>query len=199
MHEPAGMPAKIHDLVELPLRALRRRIVRLSGVHSGERVLDVGTGTGAQAFAFAAAGAEVVGVDMTPDALAVARRRNRFAHATFLLANASELPLADAGFDVACIAFTLHEMPPAVRYEVLGEMARVTRPTGTIVAADYVLPPNALAAASVERAARLLEHEHRTGFTRADLRATLESAGIEVRADHGALLGGVRILIGVRR
>jgi len=198
-HDEHYRLAPLHALVTLPLRGLRRRIVRLAGVRVGDHVLDVATGAGAQAFAFADAGARVLGVDLAPSALAEARRHNRYANVAFLEANASELPLPDATFDVACVAFGLHEMPAAVRLEVVTEMVRVTRPRGTIVAADYVLPSNALAAASFDRLARAVEREHYVGFLHTDLRALFTSTGIVLRSDHRAVLGAVRILIGTRR
>lgn len=195
-HDDFAHLAPFYDLVTLPIRSLRRRVVRLAGVHTGDRVLDVATGTGAQAFAFAAAGANVVGVDMSPAMLDVARRHNHLANVSFLEADASELPLADASFDIACISFGLHEMPTAARYEVLCEMVRVTRPGGTIVAVDYVLPSNALAAASIERVVRSFEREHYVGFVHEDMRTMLDSAGIVVEADHRAVLGAIRIMVG---
>lgn len=179
-----------------PIARLRRRIVLLSGVRPGDHVVDIGTGAGAQAFAFAAAGAKVTGVDMDPAALAAASRRNRDANVTFVDANATELPFADSTFDVACICFALHEMPPATRYEVIAEMARVTRPGGRIVIVDQVLPSNAVLAAWIDRVVGLFERDHRVGFVHSDLCALVAAAGVTVHHDEGALMGAVRILIG---
>jgi len=190
--------APFYDFVTLPIRGLRHRVVELAAPPPGARILDVATGTGAQAFAFAAAGAgEVVGVDLSPAMLAIARRRNRFGSVSFLEADAAALPCPDASFDLACISFGLHEMPADTRRAAVREMARVTRPSGSIVVVDYVLPRNALAAALVDRLVGLYEGEHYAGFVRSDLREMLEAGGVVVTAEHLAVLGAVRIMIGV--
>ena len=181
-----------------PIARLRRRVVRLAGVDPGSRVLDVATGTGAQALAFAAEAGEVVGVDISEAMLRIARRRNRFGNLNFREADATELPFQDGSFDVSCIAFALHEMPVSVRSAALHDMARVTRPTGTIIVVDYALPRNAFARAIVYRLVRLYERDHYADFVRSDLHALLHGAGIGVRDERRALLGGARILVAGR-
>jgi demethylmenaquinone methyltransferase/2-methoxy-6-polyprenyl-1,4-benzoquinol methylase len=191
--------APFYDLVTVPLRRLRRDVVRWTGIVPGMRVIDVATGTGAQALAFADAGADVTAVDVSPAMLEVALRRDRRHRVRFVEADAAQLPFASGSFDVACISFGLHEMPGAVRDQVVREMVRVTRPGGTVVVVDYVLPSHAIAAAVVERAVRVYESQHYVGFVHADLRAMLEEAGIAIREDRRAALGAVRIAIGTRR
>lgn len=96
------------------------------------RVLDVATGTGTVALALAERGAEVVGVDIAPAMLEVARARAAGRpHLHFTEAEATALPFADAAFDtVTCGAglFFVPEMVTALR-----EWARVLRPGGEVV------------------------------------------------------------------
>lgn len=184
-----------HVRLNKPLKRLRRRVVSLADASAGDRVLDVGTGTGAQAFAFAEIGATVTGVDMDPAELAEARRKNRFAHVSFVDANATDLPFPDGVFDIACACLVLHELPAAVRYEVLAEMTRVTRPGGRIVVVERVLPSNAHAAAWIDRVLGLVEGKHRVGFVHSDLRALFEAAGLVIQTDERAFFGAVRIVI----
>lgn len=188
--------ARYYDAVTRPLRRLRREVVALAGAPPGARVLDLATGTGAQALAFADSAAEVIGVDINEAMLAVARRKRRPAHVSFVQADATNLPFPAGRFDVTCVSFALHEMPPSVRDRVVREMSRVTRHGGTIVVVDYALPANRLGSALAIRLVRLYERDHYAEFVRSDLPALLEGVGIAVRTERRALLGNVRILVG---
>ena len=67
----------------------------------GQDVLDVATGTGNVAIRAAAAGAQVVGLDITPELFATARRRAAEHDVTvdWLEGDAEELPFEDESFD----------------------------------------------------------------------------------------------------
>ncbi|BAL91827.1 putative methyltransferase [Actinoplanes missouriensis 431] len=107
--------------------------VRLAGVQPGHVVLDIGCGTGRALPALAAAAGptgRVVGLDFTPDMLDAARKAGRDECATLLLGDARRLPVADAAADVLFAAGLVHHLPdPAAG---LAELARVTRPGGTL-------------------------------------------------------------------
>lgn len=72
--------AAVYDLVTLPLRRLRRRVVRLANIAPGMRVLDAATGTGLQARAFGEIGATVVGIDLATDARDCAPQESKPEH-----------------------------------------------------------------------------------------------------------------------
>lgn len=190
--------AGFYDVIAFPLRWLRKRVVRLVGVRPGMRVLDVATGTGAQARAFANAGAKVVGVDLAPRMLAIARRKNRDRNAMFIEADATALPFPAETFDVGCVSLTLHEMPPSVRSRAIGELARVTRRGGTVVVVDFAQPRNRIWRAIVVRVLGFLEREAYREFVRSDLEALLSQDGIRIDAECRALLDAARIVIGRR-
>jgi SAM-dependent methyltransferase len=97
-----------------------------------EDVLDVGTGTGNIAIRAALAGADVVGLDLSPELLDVARPRGYLAgvHVDWIEGDAEALPFADASFDVVLSAFGAQFAP---RHDVVAaELARVCRPCGRI-------------------------------------------------------------------
>src|SRR5688572_5350151 len=125
--------APFYDLVVRPIKRLRREVVRISGATAESKILDIATGTGEQACAFATDCREVVGVDISEAMLRRARGKNRFDNLSFLHADATNLPFGDGEFDVSCICFALHEMPPSIREATLREMARVTKSNGRIV------------------------------------------------------------------
>lgn len=190
--------ASVYDAILWPFRRLRPRVATLAGVHPGTQAIDVATGTGAQAQAFADRGADVVAVDLSPRMLAIARRKHGDHGIDFIEADATVLPVADARFDVSCVSFALHEMPPAVRARVVRELARVTRPGGTVVVVDYALPRNRIWRWFVLHVVKLYERDHYVEFVHADLADLLARSGISIRAEHRALLGTTRIVLGVR-
>lgn len=109
----------------------------------GRRILDVGCGTGTAEVKLSRlrlTQVDFVAVDLLPDRVAAARDAAR-AHnmeAHFAAADACALPFASGSFDsVFCVAVLQHigDVSKAV-----GEMARVTRPEGRIVAVE---PDNA--------------------------------------------------------
>jgi len=191
--------APLYDAIAFPLRKLRAEAAGLADARPGVRILDVATGTGEQALAFAALGAEVIGVDISAPMLRVAGRKNQFANATFVEADATALPFADESFDAVSISFAMHEMPEGIRDRVLREMRRVTKPNATILLIDYALPRNALVSAIVFRFVRLYERDHYPEFVRSDLPSTLLRAGLDLREEHPSLFGAARILVATPR
>jgi len=92
----------------------------LRGVHN---LLDVGTGSGLFAEAFGAQVAEVVGVDVNPDMVALARKL--VPGIRFALAPMEALPFASQTFDVVYMGHVLHETDDLHR--ALAEARRCAR------------------------------------------------------------------------
>jgi len=100
-------------------------------------VLDLATGSGDLAIAVqqACPTAHVMGGDFTPPMMTEAQR---FGFDHLIAADALQLPVADAAFDVVTVAFGLRNMaswPGAIH-----EMARVLRPGGRLFVLDFSLP-----------------------------------------------------------
>lgn len=105
-------------------------------------VVDVGTGTGFVAAGISPQVAEVIGVDSSPEMLAVARRNLDelgVGNVTLRTGDVTALPLADGAVDAAFANMVLHhaEEPAAM----LAEMRRVVRPGGTVAVCDEVEHP----------------------------------------------------------
>ncbi|WP_306207806.1 class I SAM-dependent methyltransferase [Actinoplanes sp. RD1] len=100
----------------------------------GGTAIDVGCGTGrALPVLRDAVGptGTVLGLDITPEMLAVAATRATAARALLALADASQLPLPTATADVIFAAGLVNHLPdPAAG---LAELARVTRAGGTLI------------------------------------------------------------------
>ena len=101
-------------------------------------VLDVGCGTGATLEAIVGAHPEVRawGIDLSPEMIAVARRRMGKA-ARLEVADAEHLPLPDAAVDLVVCVDSLHHYPQPDAG--LAEMHRVTRPGGGRVIGEWRL------------------------------------------------------------
>lgn len=191
--------AYVYDAVTFPFRSLRQAVVEAARLDAGDTVLDVATGTGAQAFAFAGRVGKVVGIDLSEAMLRVARKKDPPANVSFQQGDAAQLAFADESFDAACVSFALHEMPSSIRERVLGEMARVTRPGGSLIVVDYGLPKSQPARTLVFHTVRLYEGDDYADFMRTDLDALLRAVGIEPELHQTALRGLARIVVGRKR
>ena len=129
--------AKHYDRYVNPLLAGLRRIgYELYRPRKGMRVLDVGCGTGTILKMYRDAGCRVSGIDSSP-AMAVTARQKLGPRAGICMGDGCQLPYGDNCFDLVSGWLTLHEMPPALRPAVVGEMMRVTKESGRILIVDY--------------------------------------------------------------
>jgi ubiquinone/menaquinone biosynthesis C-methylase UbiE len=122
-----------YDQVAQGIRAVADHVVRSARIKAGERVLDVACGTGNTALAARARGAEVTGLDLTPELLAVAREREAsegLNGITWTEGDAENLPFPDGSFDVVVSSCGLMFAPDQQR--VADEVARVTKSGGRI-------------------------------------------------------------------
>jgi demethylmenaquinone methyltransferase / 2-methoxy-6-polyprenyl-1,4-benzoquinol methylase len=125
----------------------RRRAVRAADLGPGMRAIDIATGTGKVALALWQAvqpGGEVQGVDFAEGMLAVARKRyaDRVS-LTFTAGDALALPVPDATFDAATIAFGMRNL--ADYRQGFAEMARAVRPGGRVVCLEIARPQSLVA------------------------------------------------------
>ncbi len=109
------------------------RMVELAGARPDVRLLDLATGTGTIARAAAARGASVVGVDASPGMLEVARGLSP--GLDLRRADACALPFGGGAFDVVACGLALSHF--AEREQALGEVLRVLRHGGTLVASAW--------------------------------------------------------------
>jgi len=101
-------------------------------------VLDVGCGTGATLEAIVGAHPDVRawGIDLSPEMIAVARKRLGEA-VQLQVADAEHLPIPDAAVDLVVCVDSLHHYPQPDAG--LAEMHRVTRPGGGLVIGEWRL------------------------------------------------------------
>ena len=124
------------------LRTLRERTIALARLQPGERALDVGCGTGTLALMAqrrVGASGYVAGIDPSPQQIAYARAKAARGHAPtdFQLGVIERLPFPDQSFDVVFSTLMMHHLPAPLKRQGLAEIARVLRPGGRLVIADF--------------------------------------------------------------
>ena len=117
----------------------RRFLVSRLDVGADDTVLDVATGTGLVARELVRRfGCSVVGLDQSPDMLAVARERTSGLPVTLLEGRAESLPFGDGEFASLTFTYLLRYVDdPAA---TMRELARVVRPGGTVAMLEFALP-----------------------------------------------------------
>jgi ubiquinone/menaquinone biosynthesis C-methylase UbiE len=127
---------------------LRRRTVELARLEPGHKVLEIGCGTGSLTIAAkrrVGASGEVVGMDIAPEMVAAATRKEarRGAGVTFRVGSIADIPFPDDRFDVLMFSFMIFHMPDEVRLKGLAESHRVLKPGGHVFVLDAALPEKA--------------------------------------------------------
>lgn len=166
---------------ELELALLRPR------VRPGARLLDAGCGTGGFLRFLLDSGAigSAAGIDVSPEAVALARER--VPEAELAIASVTSLPFPDGSFDAAALNDVLQHLPEEDVVTALGELARVLRR-----GAPLVLRTGASLRARRERS------DWRT-YDRTSLRAELERGGFRCDSVSYANLAGAAVAELTRR
>ncbi len=156
-------------------RELRLRTANLARIQPGELVLDVGCGTGTLAMEAArrvGRAGRVTGVD--PGTQQIARARSKAARSNlpidFQIGVIEHLAFPDQTFDVALSSLMMHHLPDGLKRQGLAEIARVLKPGGRLIIADFKRRSDRQG-----RAARF----HAGGSSIQDLAALVKDAGFE--------------------
>lgn len=124
------------------LRRMWLRAADLARMQPGEQALDVGCGTGTLALTIqrrVGGTGRVVGID--PGKAQIARARVKAARRRmpieFHVGVIERLPFPDQSFDVALSTLMMHHLPAPLKRQGLAELARVLKPGGRLVIADF--------------------------------------------------------------
>lgn len=132
-------------LLQGKLRSLRNRTADIANIQSGEIVLDVGCGTGTLAIEIQPRVGEtgkVYGID--PGEQQIAHARYKAARhglpIDFQVGVIEHLLFPDGMFDVVLSTIMMHHLGDSLKRQGLAEIARVLKPSGRLIIADFKRP-----------------------------------------------------------
>lgn len=179
--DPKGPSGPLHDLNPLRLQYIDRAVSL-----AGKRVVDVGCGGGILSEAMARAGARVVGIDLSPACIDVARLHALEGRIELDYRAVSAEDLArerPAHFDaVTCMELLEHVPDPEV---MMASLARLARPGGDVIVSTLNRHPRAFAVAIIgaEYIARALPrgtHDYLKFIRPSELARWGRAAGLEL-------------------
>jgi len=128
----------------LPDRELKERLIEQAGIQPQHKVLDLCCGTATLALLVKQRHEEatVIGLDIDPEILKIARRKVLVAGVAIALheATASRLPYPDCTFDRVLCSFAMHHLTHADKRRAAAEVFRVLRPGGEWHVLDFGKP-----------------------------------------------------------
>ncbi len=149
-HSVASKYDVMNDLMSLGShRLVKRFTVELSGVRSGQKVLDLAGGTGDFTIRFSSLvgkTGQVVLADINASMLQVGRDRlidkGITDNVLYSQVNAEQLPFAPGTFDCVCIAYGLRNVTD--KEAALRSMYSVLKPGGRVIVLEFSKPRNDL-------------------------------------------------------
>ena len=136
--------AKTYDLLNFVLscgshRAWESKLVKSLPELPSAKCLDLCTGTGALIPHLTKRFSSVVGLDISPQMLSIAKRKYGSWHKVSLIeADAQNLPFADNSFDRISIAYGIRNLPDYAKG--LEEISRVLKPGGVVGILEFGQP-----------------------------------------------------------
>lgn len=156
------------------------RMVEVSSPKPTDLLVDIATGGGHVAKTFAPHVARVIATDLTPQILQHAGAffaELKLTNIETQIADAEELPFADASIDIVTCRIAPHHFPHPERF--IEEVARVLRPGGRFVLVDSTVPEGE-AGGFFNRFEKLRDPSHVRSLTIGAWEAFMTGAGLTI-------------------
>ncbi|MFZ0303585.1 MAG: methyltransferase domain-containing protein [Terracidiphilus sp.] len=174
---------------------LLERMVNLIAPGPADEFLDVACGPGLVVCAFAPHVRSATGIDLTPAMLAEAflvQAERRLTNVSWIKGDVARLPFADDAFSIVTSRYAFHHFVDPGR--VLSEMARVTRPGGTILIVDSAPAPEKAKAFNFLECLR--DNSHQKALTPGEFGVLFATAGLVLsHVEHFRLAGDLDSLL----
>jgi SAM-dependent methyltransferase len=147
----------------------------------GESCLDLATGPGHTAARLSPLARFVVGLDIAPGMIGVARARAAemgLANLAYLIGDVHALPFPSASLDLVTCRIAPHHFHHVGGF--LCEAARVLKPGGRLVVEDSLAPDEPAVASFLEDLEKRRDPTHVHALTRAEWRAACAAAGLRI-------------------
>ena len=169
--------AGMYDPLTAPLlKDIRNAVCAVVQSYHLDSILDMCCGTGYQAILLRQKGLRVVGLDISPQMLSVARKKSGNGVA-FVEGDACHSPFQAVRFEGIIVTLALHEKERVVQHGIMEEAKRLLKQGGRIILVDYKQPLG-IRARLAHKAIHLIERaagrEHYRRF-----RAYLMNGGLE--------------------
>ena len=161
------------------------RMIEIANLQGHEKMLDVATATGRTLLAFAPYIAEGVGLDITPEMLAIAEReagKRGADHVRWMAGDAEQLPFADETFDVVTARVCAHHFPNIG--QSMAEMARVLRQGGLMFVVDNYAPEQEEQDLFINTIEKWRDPSHVRAWKLSEWKAFFEKEQLEFAIDH---------------
>ena len=156
-------------------------VVDFAAPRKGETCLDLATGPGHTAARLAQAAGFVVGLDIAPGMIAVARARaaeTGLANLAYLIGDVHALPLPAASLDLVTCRIAPHHFHDVARF--VREAARVLTPGGRLVVEDSLAPDEPSVALFLEDLEKRRDATHVHSLSKAEWHGASAAAGLRI-------------------
>jgi ubiquinone/menaquinone biosynthesis C-methylase UbiE len=156
-------------------------LISASSMTRKDRVLEVACGTGGATMAFARRCKVAVGLEISADAMARARKtalERKVANALFVTGELERMPLANGSFDGGLCRFSFHHFANPGR--VFAEMSRVVAKDGWVVVSDMTASEDPDQADFHNRIERLCDPTHTRTLAASEFERMFNEQGFRV-------------------
>ena len=157
------------------------RLIELGELEASQQALDIATGGGHTALAVAPHVRQVTVTDLTPRMLEKAREfilQQGITNAVFQVADAEQLPFADATFDRVTCRIAAHHFPNIAQF--VREVARVLKTGGVFLLIDCMAPSDVQLDVFDNRVEKWRDPSHGRSCTPEEWQVLFQQAGLTI-------------------
>ena len=184
-------------------RRWRTELIEWINPEYGEKIIDICSGTGTLSMMLAkklAGMGNVVGIEVSPSQLRIAKRKEKPDGLMFIDADAQNIPFVNCSFDKGVICGALHEMPREVRLNVLHATHNVIKHSGKVVFFEHTEPNSRWKAVFFDALERLNpEYQTYRDMLKSGLKNEIEQAGFKIIKTAIVLSGFFQIILAEKK